>query len=419
MSDSQRQSLEAELSQRSFELPESRAGSLFGSQSVVIEADRTAADALDGLVENRVPSEGAFDFLADFADAAEKREQEAIARDADRYMRTREQVVEEYGRRLTSEMMAGVIPDFDIRVRQFEEELDDARQRLDVDYHRVVQSDYTDFWTDAYRSASEAIALLQPQQPQPEPEPEPQRDPLAVIAEQAGVPTGTPPPVPLPAPPPAPLPAPARPTPSRQLTPAQQRARDVAQQARVARLAAPGIMGGPGGGPGGLVVPPGAPPGAPPPAIAMAAQLPVASVSRQLRRLPRGEPYDSWRRRITSSDTLRDLIGAGLLTMDDIAAHEHAPGFNGRLTDGTVVAGWGGPRGGLKYLDEMENQAQGMPEPEISERQYNARRFRTVDVQDLFEDSRRAPVPRLAPGYTVYRRPRMAEEGVPENAEAV
>ena len=31
----------------------------------------------------------------------------------------------------------------------------------------------------------------------------------------------------------------------------------------------------------------------------------------------------------------------------------------------------------------------------------------------------RAPVPRLAPGYTVYRRPRMAEEGVPENAEAV
>ena len=58
-------------------------------------------------------------------------------------------------------------------------------------------------------------------------------------------------------------------------------------------------------------------------------------------------------------------------------------------------------------------------EPEISERQYNARRFRTVDVQDLFEDSRRAPVSRLAPGYTVYRRPRMDEEGVPANAELV
>jgi hypothetical protein len=73
----------------------------------------------------------------------------------------------------------------------------------------------------------------------------------------------------------------------------------------------------------------------------------------------------------------------------------------------------------MKYLDEMENQAQGMPEPEISERQYNARRFRTVDVQDLFEDSRRAPVPQLPAGYSVYRRPRMAEEGAPENAEAV
>ena len=46
-------------------------------------------------------------------------------------------------------------------------------------------------------------------------------------------------------------------------------------------------------------------------------------------------------------------------------------------------------------------------------------RFRTVDVQDLFEDSRRAPVSRLSPGYTVYRRPRMAEEGVPANAELV
>ena len=38
-------------------------------------------------------------------------------------------------------------------------------------------------------------------------------------------------------------------------------------------------------------------------------------------------------------------------------------------------------------------------------------------MQDLLEDSRRAPVSRLAPGYTVYRRPRMAEEGVPANAE--
>ena len=43
----------------------------------------------------------------------------------------------------------------------------------------------------------------------------------------------------------------------------------------------------------------------------------------------------------------------------------------------------------------------------------------SVDVQDLFEDSRRAPVSRLAPGYSVYRRPRMAEEGVPANAELV
>ena len=48
-----------------------------------------------------------------------------------------------------------------------------------------------------------------------------------------------------------------------------------------------------------------------------------------------------------------------------------------------------------------------------------ARRFRTVDVQDLFENSRRAPVSRLAPGYTVYRRPRMEGEGVPATAELV
>ena len=43
-------------------------------------------------------------------------------------------------------------------------------------------------------------------------------------------------------------------------------------------------------------------------------------------------------------------------------------------------------------------------------------RFRTVDVQDLLE---RGPVSRLPPGYSVYRRPRMAEEGVPANAELV
>ena len=43
----------------------------------------------------------------------------------------------------------------------------------------------------------------------------------------------------------------------------------------------------------------------------------------------------------------------------------------------------------------------------------------TVDVQDLFEDSRRAPVPQLPPGYSVYRRPRMEDEGVPANAELV
>ena len=46
-------------------------------------------------------------------------------------------------------------------------------------------------------------------------------------------------------------------------------------------------------------------------------------------------------------------------------------------------------------------------------------RFSNVTVQDLLEDSWRASVPRLAPGYTVYRRPRMAEEGVPANAELV
>ena len=145
----------------------------------------------------------------------------------------------------------------------------------------------------------------------------------------------------------------------------------------------------------------------------------MASVSRQLALLPRGDPYDAWRPRITSSDTLRDLVGSALLTMVDLAGHEHAPGFRATLLDGTAILGRGGRGGGLKYLAEMENQAQGMPEPEVSQRQYNARRFRTVDVQDLFEDQRRLPVPRLAPGRSVYRRPRMAEEGVPENAELV
>ena len=32
---------------------------------------------------------------------------------------------------------------------------------------------------------------------------------------------------------------------------------------------------------------------------------------------------------------------------------------------------------------------------------------------------RRLPVPQLAPGLSVYQRPRMAEEGLPENAEVV
>ena len=40
-------------------------------------------------------------------------------------------------------------------------------------------------------------------------------------------------------------------------------------------------------------------------------------------------------------------------------------------------------------------------------------------VFNVFEDSWRAPVSRLAPGYTVYRRPRMEDEGVPANAELV
>ena len=105
--------------------------------------------------------------------------------------------------------------------------------------------------------------------------------------------------------------------------------------------------------------------------------------------------------------------------MEDLAAHEHAPGFHGRLADGTHIQGVAGPSGGLKYLAEMERQARGMPGPEISERQYNARRFRTVDVQDLFEDRRQQAAPQLAPGRSVYRRPQREEEGVPPNAELV
>jgi len=67
----------------------------------------------------------------------------------------------------------------------------------------------------------------------------------------------------------------------------------------------------------------------------------------------------------------------------------------------------------------MENQARGMPEPEVGERQYNPRRFRNVDVRDLFEDSRRLAAPQLAPGRSVYRRPQMDEEGTPPDAELV
>ena len=73
----------------------------------------------------------------------------------------------------------------------------------------------------------------------------------------------------------------------------------------------------------------------------------------------------------------------------------------------------------VKYLEQMLAEAEVTPEPEVSSRQYNPRRFRTMDVADLFEDLRRQPVPQLAPGASVYRRPQMAEEGVPANAERV
>lgn len=59
-----------------------------------------------------------------------------------------------------------------------------------------------------------------------------------------------------------------------------------------------------------------------------------------------------------------------------------------------------------------------LPEPSSAVR-FSSDQSSSVDVQDLFEDQRHLPVPRLAPGYMVYQRPRMVEEGAPENAEAV
>ena len=121
-----------------------------------------------------------------------------------------------------------------------------------------------------------------------------------------------------------------------------------------------------------------------------------------------------------TSKTLQELIRSGLLTPEELVGREHSVGFQGALTDGTVAAGSGGPGGGIKYLEQMLAEAEVTPEPEVSSRQYNPRRFRTMDVADLFEDLRREPAPPgLAPGRTVYRRPRMAEEGTPQNAEAV
>jgi hypothetical protein len=43
-----------------------------------------------------------------------------------------------------------------------------------------------------------------------------------------------------------------------------------------------------------------------------------------------------------------------------------------------------------------------LPEPSSAVR-FSSDQSSSVDVQDLFEDQRRLPVPRLAPGYTVYR----------------
>ena len=73
----------------------------------------------------------------------------------------------------------------------------------------------------------------------------------------------------------------------------------------------------------------------------------------------------------------------------------------------------------MRYLAELQAEADITPEPAVPSRQYNPRRFRSVDVLDLFEDLRRQPLPQLPRGATVYRRPQMAEEGVPANADAV
>eukprot|EP01046_Picozoa_sp_COSAG06_P050844 COSAG06_NODE_8157_length_2256_cov_42.592953_2_plen_640_part_00 len=352
--------------------PRFSSDSPFNAQAIVEEADETAAERLDELVENQVSAENAFDFLG-YASEESGRTIDRDASEADARDEALLRDTEELGDRWYESVD---IPDFTERLDALGGAAEQAREDGDVILHRQSRVEFTRLLEEGGQNALAAVGLRAEPEPAPAPEPEPEPELDFQSKWDARFPPDEPPGGRPPAVPPRGGPPPAGPPPA------------------------------------------GPPPGLPP-AVAMAAQLPVASVSRQLGRLPRGEPYDSWRRRITSSDTLRDLVGSGLLTMDDLAAHEHAPGFNGTLTDGTVVAGRGGPRGGVKYLDEMENQAQGMPEPEVSQRQYNARRFRTVDVQDLFEDSRRAPVPRLAPGYTVYRRPRMAEEGVPENAEAV
>jgi hypothetical protein len=151
--------------------------------------------------------------------------------------------------------------------------------------------------------------------------------------------------------------------------------------------------------------------------VQAAAQAPVVALRDFYAQLPQG---NRWRQIIQRSKTLRELVQSGLLTAADLVAREHATGFVGYLVDGTAVPGQGGPGGGVKYLAELETLADVTPEPEVSSRQYNPRRFRTVDVADLFEDLRRVPAPpTLAPGRTVYRRPQMAEEGVPLNAETV
>ena len=143
----------------------------------------------------------------------------------------------------------------------------------------------------------------------------------------------------------------------------------------------------------------------------------MANVGQFLALLPQGGVYDRWRRMIRQSKTLQELIRSGLLTPEELVGREHSTGFQGALTDGAIAPGSGGPGGGAKYLEQMLAEAEVTPEPEVSSRQYNPRRFGTMDVHDLFEDLRRQPVPQLAPGASVYRRPQMAEEGVPANAE--